>query len=299
MAANATPETTGFGARVDILGAGWRQHQHGQTACQEHRNELEIVIEELFSLKGRVALVTGGNGGLGRVIALAYREAGAQVVVTGRNPDKNEAIGQEMGDPQSVLLLDVYDEAAVERAIAQVNERFGRLDILVNNAGQSRRGSVPDVSKADWEDIINVNLTGPFLCATHAAKRMIAGGRGGKIINVSSLYALFGPPNVASYAASKTGLVGLTRSLAVELSKYNIQVNAILPGWYLTEMTGHLKNMPLADYIRRKTPAGRWGNPQDLVGVAILLASAASDFMTGTAITVDGGYSVADRFLYD
>ena len=262
-------------------------------------NTTDSMLEELFSLKGRVALITGGNGGLGRVIALAYREAGAQVVVTGRNPDKNQAIGQELGDPESVLPLDVYDEAAVERTTALVNERFGRLDILVNNAGQSRRGYVPDVSKADWEDILNVNLTGPFLCATHAAKRMIAGGRGGKIINISSLYALYGPPNVASYAASKTGLLGLTRSLAVELSKHNIQVNAILPGWYLTEMTGHLKNMPLADYIRRKTPAGRWGNPQDLVGVAILLASAASDFMTGAAIPVDGGYSVADRLLYD
>ena len=257
------------------------------------------MIEELFSLKGRVALITGGNGGLGRVIALAYREAGARVVVTGRNPDKNQAIGQELGDPESVLPLDVYDEQAVEHAIAGVAERFGQLDILVNNAGQSKRGYVPDVSKADWENILNVNLTGPFLCATHAAKQMIAGGRGGKIINVSSMYALYGPPNVASYAASKTGLLGLTRSLAVELSKHNIQVNAILPGWYLTEMTGHLKNLPLAEYVRRKTPAGRWGDPKDLVGVAILLASAASDFMTGAAIPVDGGYSVADRLLYD
>ncbi len=257
------------------------------------------MIEDLFSLKGRVALITGGNGGLGRVIALAYREAGAQVVVTGRNPDKNQAIGQELGDPAAVLPLDVYDEAAVERTIGQVCDRFGQLDILVNNAGQSRRGYVPEVSKADWEDILKVNLTGPFLCATHAAKRMIAGGRGGKIINMASMYAVFGPPNVASYAASKTGLLGLTRSLAVELSQHQIQVNAILPGWYLTEMTGHLKNMPLADYIRRKTPAGRWGNPQDLIGVAILLASAASNFITGAAIPVDGGYSVADRLLYD
>ena len=257
------------------------------------------MIEDLFSLKGRVALITGGNGGLGRVIALAYREAGAQVVVTGRSPEKNQAIGHELGDPGAVLALDLYDETAVERAIDQVCERCGQLDILVNNAGQSRRGYVPEVSKADWEDILNVNLTGPFLCSTHAAKRMIAGGRGGKIINMASMYALFGPPNVASYAASKTGLLGLTRSLAVELSQHHIQVNAILPGWYLTEMTGHLKNMPLADYVRRKTPAGRWGNPQDLVGVAILLASAASDFITGAAIPVDGGYSVADRLLYD
>ena len=257
------------------------------------------MIEELFSLKGRVALITGGNGGLGRVIALAYREAGAQVVVTGRKPDKNQAIGQELGDASLVLPLDVYDEPAVEGAIASVAERFGRFDILVNNAGQARRGYAPDLSKNDWEDILKVNLTGAFLCAKHAARAMIAGGRGGKIINIGSIYSLFGPPNVASYAASKTGLLGLTRGLAAELCKSNIQVNAILPGWYMTEMNAHHKNSPLYDYVRRKSAAGRWGNPQDLVGLAILLASAASDFMTGTAIPVDGGYSVVDRLLYD
>lgn len=256
-------------------------------------------MENLFSLQGRAALITGGNGGIGRVIALAFREAGARVVVTGRNPVKNQAMGQELGDTESVLPLDVYDEAAVERTIGLVCERFGRLDILINNAGQSRRGFVPELSKDEWEDVLKVNLTGSFLCAKHAAKSMMASGRGGKIVNIGSMYSLFGPPNVASYAASKTGLLGLTRALAVELCKHNIQVNAILPGWYLTEMTGHLKGMPLADYVRRKTPAGRWGNPQDLVGVAILLASTASDFITGAAIPVDGGYSVADRLLYD
>jgi 2-deoxy-D-gluconate 3-dehydrogenase len=128
---------------------------------------------------------------------------------------------------------------------------------------------------------------------------MIAGGRGGKIINIGSMYSLYGPPNVASYAASKTGLLGLTRGLAAELCKSNIQVNAILPGWYMTEMNAHHKTSPLYDYVRRKSAAGRWGNPQDLVGLAILLASAGSDFMTGTAIPVDGGYSVVDRLLYD
>lgn len=257
------------------------------------------MIENLFSLNGRVAFITGGNGGLGRAMALAYREAGAQVVVTGRNPEKNQAMGQELGDPSLVLPLDVYDEPAVERAIGQVRERFGQLDILVNNAGQARRGSAPELSKTDWEDILKVNLTGAFLCAKHAARAMIAGGRGGKIINIGSMYSLFGPPNVVSYAASKTGLLGLTRGLAAELSQHNIQVNALLPGWVMTEMNGHHQGTPLADYVRRKTPAGRWGNPQDLVGVAILLAASASDFITGAAIPVDGGYSVVDRFLYD
>jgi 2-deoxy-D-gluconate 3-dehydrogenase len=257
------------------------------------------VIENLFSLKGRVALVTGGNGGLGRAMALAYQEAGAQVVVTGRKPAKNEAAAQEFGGPDHVIALEVLDETAVEGAVAGIVERFGRLDILVNNAGQSRRASVTELSKTEWEDILSVNLTGPFLVAKHAAKAMIAGGNGGKIINISSIYGLFGPPNVASYASSKTGLLGLTRALAVELCKHNIQVNAIVPGWYLTEINPHLKGTPLADYIRRKTPAGRWGNPQDLAGTAILLASAASDFITGTSITVDGGYAIADRLMYD
>jgi 2-deoxy-D-gluconate 3-dehydrogenase len=257
------------------------------------------MIENLFSLEGRVALITGGNGGIGRAMAQALHEAGAHVMVTGRKPAKNEAVAQALGDAESVLTLDVLDEAAVERAIAGIIERFGRLDILINNAGQSRRGFVPELSKSDWDDILSVNLTGPFLVAKHAARAMIAGGRGGKIINISSMYALFGPPNVASYASSKSGLLGLTRALAVELCKHNIQVNAILPGWYLTEMTGHLKDTPLSDYIRRKTPAGRWGNPEDLAGTALLLASSASDFITGAAIPVDGGYSVADRLLHD
>jgi 2-dehydro-3-deoxy-D-gluconate 5-dehydrogenase len=258
-----------------------------------------LEVKDMFSLTGRVALITGGNGGLGRAMALAFREAGATVVVTGRDPQKNQAVAQELGQADQVLPLDVYDEPAVERAIGLTCERFGQLDILVNNAGQSRRGSVPEVSKDDWEDILNVNLTGTFLCAKHASRAMIAGQRGGKIINMGSMYSLFGPPNVASYATSKAGLLGLTRSLAVELCHHNIQVNAILPGWYLTQMNSHLQNMPLADYVRRKTPAGRWGNPQDLVGLAILLASTASDFITGAAIPVDGGYSVADRLLYD
>ncbi len=257
------------------------------------------MIENLFSLHGRVALITGGNGGIGRVMALAFREAGARVVVTGRNPEKNAAIGEELGDYAAVMALDVYDEEAVQRTIASVVERFGQLDILVNNAGQARRGAVLEQSLEEWESILRVNLTGAFLCAKHAAQAMIAGKRGGKIINIGSMYSLFGPPNVASYATSKTGVLGLTRALAVELGPHNIQVNAILPGWYQTEMTGHLQNTSLADYVRRKTPAGRWGNPQDLVGVAILLASATSDFMSGAAIPVDGGYSVADRLLYD
>jgi 2-deoxy-D-gluconate 3-dehydrogenase len=250
---------------------------------------------DLFSLAGRTALVTGGNGGLGRAIALGFRAAGARVVVTGRNPAKNAAMEAELGADDLVLALDVRDEPAVARAVGLVVDRCGRLDVLVNNAGLFRGGSVLDLSREDWDAVIGTHLTGSFLCAKHAARAMIAGGRGGKIINIGSIYSLYGPPDFPDYAAAKTGIVGLTRALAVELAGHDIQVNAILPGWYETDLTRGMPSTELGEHIRRKTPTGRWGDPGDLVGAAIFLASAASNFVTGVAIPVDGGYAVADR----
>ena len=254
---------------------------------------------QLFSLIGRTALVTGGNGGIGRAIALGLQDAGATVVVTGRNVQKNAAVAAELDSDDAVLTMDVRDEAAVEKTIAQVVERYGKLDILVNNAGLARRSTLLDHTLEEWDAVIGGNLTGSFLCARTAAWAMVAGGQGGKIINIGSMYSIFGPPNVPSYAASKTGVLGLTRALAVELGTYNIQVNAILPGWHKTDMTEHAWSSALGEQIRRKTPAGRWGTPQDLIGIAVFLASPASDFVTGAAIPVDGGYSVTDRILYD
>jgi 2-deoxy-D-gluconate 3-dehydrogenase len=250
---------------------------------------------ELFTLDGRVALVTGGNRGLGQAMALGFKAARATVAVTGRNPEQNEVMGDELGAPHAVFSLDVRDEEAVERTIRQVVGRFGRLDILVNNAGIVRTGSILDTARETWEAVLGTNLTGAFLCARHAARVMIDRGEGGKIINIGSIYSLFGPPDLAGYGASKTGLLGLTRALAVELARHNIQVNAILPGYFETDMP---KGMPdwLRRDIERKTPAGRWGRPQDLVGTAVYLASSASDYVTGAQITVDGGYAVADRF---
>jgi 2-dehydro-3-deoxy-D-gluconate 5-dehydrogenase len=253
---------------------------------------------ELFSLVGHTALITGGNGGLGRAIALGLRDAGAQVAVTGRQPEKNAAIGQELGDPLAVFTLDVRDEAAVERTVAQVAERFGRLDILVNNAGLVRGGPLTTLSRDDWSAVLETHVTGTFLCCKYAAQHMIAQEHGGKILNIGSMYSMFGAPELADYATAKTAILGLTRSLAVELAPHLIQVNALLPGWYETDLTRGLLGTPRGDQIRRRTPAGRWGTPEDLVGAAIFFASAASDFITGVQLPVDGGYAVAERMLY-
>jgi 2-dehydro-3-deoxy-D-gluconate 5-dehydrogenase len=257
------------------------------------------LTNTLFSLEGCTALITGGNGGLGLVMAQGLKEAGARVAVTGRNPEKNAALARELPGPDAVYALDVYDEPSVERTIAQVVERFGALNILINNAGVGKKSVVTELSLEEWEGTVHANLTGAFLCSKHAARVMKAAGTGGKIINIGSLYSLAGVPNGVAYGATKHGIVGLTRAMAVELGVHNIQVNAILPGWYQTAMTQHLKNSPSFDFVRRKTPAGRWGNPRDLIGAAVFLASAGSAFVTGAALPVDGGYSVTDRPLYD
>ncbi|HEV2121144.1 MAG TPA: SDR family oxidoreductase, partial [Chloroflexota bacterium] len=195
------------------------------------------MTTDLFSLAGKTALVTGGNGGIGRAIALGFRGAGARVFVTGRNEAKNEAIAAELGDPAAVLPLDVRDETAVAQVVTRVLELTSRLDILVNNAGNTSRRSALDLDRATWQSIIETHLSGAFYCAQQAARAMIAGRAGGKIINIGSMYSLFGPPNIVAYASAKTGLLGLTRALAVEFATHNIQVNALLPGWYETDLT--------------------------------------------------------------
>lgn len=257
----------------------------------------EGVTLEQFSLADKVALVTGGNGGLGKAMAIALQRAGARVAVTGRNPDKNSAVAAALPD-SLVLALDVRDEAAVQRTVTSVLDRFGRLDVLVNNAGQSRGGSVFELTLEDWRAVIDTHLTGAFLCAKHAAKAMVAGGQGGKIINISSAYARYGPPDFADYAAAKAGQLGLTHALAVELAPHQIQVNAILPGWFETDLTRGMPATPLGEQLRAKTPAGRWGDHHELAGTVVYLASAASNFVTGAEFAVDGGYLVADRLLF-
>ena len=256
------------------------------------------MAHDLFSLKERIALVTGGNGGIGRAMARGLAAAGAHVAVTGRDPAKNADAAGEFG-ADSVFPLEVRDEPAVERTIAAIVERFGRLDILVNNAGLFRGGPILELGLEAWDAVIGAHLTGSFLCAKHAARAMIAGDRGGKIVNVGSMYSVFGAPRFADYATAKTGILGLTRSLAVELAPARIQVNAILPGWFETDLTRGLPAKPMGEQIRRRTPARRWGSPDELVGTVVYLASRASDFVTGAHIPVDGGYHVADRIMDD
>jgi 2-deoxy-D-gluconate 3-dehydrogenase len=204
---------------------------------------------------------------------------------------------QDLGDAGAVFLLDVRDEDAVKNTVTLVRERFGRLDILVNSAGNTRGGSLLTLARDDWDAVLSTHLTGAFLCAKHAAQAMITHGAGGKIINIGSIYSLFGPPEFSDYATAKAGILGLTRALAVELAPHNIQVNAILPGWFPTEMTGFGPVTPFHEETRRRTPAQRWGEPEELVGAAVLFASRASSFITGAHLVVDGGLSVSDRLL--
>lgn len=253
------------------------------------------MADGLFSLEGRVALVTGGNAGIGRALALALRQAGAQVAIGARRADRNAAVVAELGSGGAAFELDVGDEASVESTVAGVVSRFGRLDILVNNAGTVNRKSVMDLALADWNRVMNVNLTGPFLCTKHAARAMKSGG-GGKIINIASVYGLVAPSKglQVPYTVSKTGLIALTRVNAVELAEHGIQVNAIAPGYYFTEMTAELSGTPFEQTLKRRTPSGRLGETDDLVGTCLYLASRASDHVTGVCIPVDGGYMASD-----
>ena len=267
----------------------------GQTAASW--NEEEIMSSDRFSLEGRGAIVTGGNRGLGRAIALGFAAAGTKVCVTGRNPEQNRIMADELGDADLVFQLDVRDEETVRGAVDRAVERMGGLDILVNNAGHFLGGSVMELSREDWDEVIGTHLTGTFLSSKYAARAMKLQGQGGKIIHVGSMYSIFGAPRGHDYTAAKTGILGLTRSMAVELGDCNIQVNAILPGLFVTDTALESKKAPMAEEMRRKTPARRLGMPEDLVGTAVFLASKASDFVTGACIPVDGGYSICDRML--
>ncbi len=259
----------------------------------------EHMISNLFSLEGKTALITGGNGGIGRALALGFQAAGANVAVTGRSAEKNAAIGVELGPEAFVCSLDVRNEDEVRAAVDQVVGHFGALHILVNNAGNVSLGNALEMSQANWDAVIETHLTGAFLCAQAAGRAMARQGEGGKIINIGSMYSLFGPPNILHYATAKTGMLGLTRGLAVELAEHNIQVNALLPGWIETDLNRERMRGPLGEHARRKTPARRLSRTDDLVGAAIFLAAPASDFVTGVTLPVDGGYSIADRYWQD
>jgi len=249
-----------------------------------------------FDLTGRVALVTGGNGGIGLGIAKGFAAAGASVVIAGRNAEKNSVALAEInavGGKALALEADIADEASVGRMVKDALAAFGRIDILAANAGVNIRKPPEDYTLAEWQTILDTNLTGTFLCARAVFPAMKALG-GGKIITIGSMASIFGGGIIGPYAASKGGVVQLTRSLAVAWAQHNIQVNAILPGFIDTPLTrgGRQSSPEMFAKVTERTPARRWGQPDDLAGTAVFLASPASDFVTGTAIPVDGGYSI-------
>ena len=249
----------------------------------------------LFDLTGRVAIVTGGNGGIGRSIALGMAEAGAAIAVFARNEEKNQQVLAELksiGVPSMALKVDMTDRAGLQPALNQVESGLGSVSILVNNAGNvSLSGGVLQEKPEDWDNVIETQLNSVFLLSKLAAASMVR-HKFGKIINIGSMYSFFGSGLVPSYSAAKGAIIQLTKSMAIELAPHNIQVNCIAPGWIETAMTVAVHKMPLNDEVLSRTPAGRWGQPDELAGTAVYLASRASDFVTGTTIRVDGGYAI-------
>lgn len=248
----------------------------------------------LFDLVGKAAVVTGGNGGIGLGMALGLAKAGAALLVVGRNAGKNADAAAKigaLGGRCATAIADVANEAGAASIVDAALREFGRLDILVNNAGTNIRKAPQDYSLEEWRMLLDANLTSAFLCsnAAHAAMK----GKGGKIINNGSMTSLFGAAFAGPYGAAKGGVVQLTKALASAWAPDNIQVNAILPGWIDTDLTrGARRDVPgLHEKVLARTPMGRWGTPEDFAGIAVFLASPASDFVTGTAIPVDGGYS--------
>ena len=249
-----------------------------------------------FDLSGRVALVTGAYRGLGFAIARGLAQAGATVIVNGRKRDEVDAAARKLRDEglaSVTSLFDVTDAAAARAAVAEVQANHGAIDILVNNAGVQRRSPLVDFQKADWDLIMATNLTAPFLVSQAVLPSMIERKRG-KIIHIASLMSEMARPSVVPYIAAKGGVRQLTRGMAVELAPHNIQVNAIGPGYFATEMNrALLDNVEFTAWVKKRTPAGRWGDPPEIGGLAVFLASSAADYITGQVIMIDGGMSVA------
>jgi len=249
----------------------------------------------MFDLKGRVAIVTGGNGGIGLGMAKGLAKAGARVVVAARNREKSSAAVRELqalGSDALALDVDVTNERSVEALVGATVQQCGRLDILVNNAGINIRKPAHELPLQQWQQVIDTNLTSAFVCSQAAYPQFKRAG-GGKIINIGSMLSIFGASFAPAYGASKGGSVQLTKSLAVGWAADNIQVNAILPGWIDTDLTRQARQQVpgLNERVLARSPSGRWGVIDDFEGIAVFLASAASSFITGTAIAVDGGYS--------
>ncbi|MFP4354821.1 MAG: SDR family oxidoreductase [Phycisphaerae bacterium] len=246
----------------------------------------------LFDLQGRVALVTGSGGGLGFAIARGLAQAGAKIVLNGRNVEKLRGAVTALsgqGLQASGYDFDITHPESIEQSIERIEVEVGPIEILVNNAGLQRRGPLEQISQEDWQAVIETNLSGAFYVGQAVARRMIPRKRG-KIINICSLMSEVGRPTIGPYTASKGGLRNLTRAMALEWGAHNIQCNGIGPGYFVTEMTQKLKNDPQFDaWITGRTPQGRWGNVEELIGPAVFLASDASSYVNGQLLFVDGG----------
>ncbi len=247
---------------------------------------------EMFSLKGKTAIVTGANTGLGQGMCVALAEAGANIVgVARREMDETEQLVKAAGAEFFPIIADLISIEPIERIIKEAVGRFGQIDILVNNAGIIRREDAIDFGVEDWDDVINTNLKTLYFLSQAAAKQYIAQGHGGKIINIASMLSYQGGIRVPAYTASKHAVMGVTKSMANEWAKYNINVNAIAPGYMVTNNTENLrKDAKRYGEILDRIPAGRWGMPADMGGTAVYLASAASDYVHGFTVAVDGGW---------
>ena len=253
-------------------------------------------MSAMFDLHGHVGLVTGGNSGIGLGLARGLARAGASLAIWGRDEERNAAAVAELeglGAKALALRCDVSREDEIARGVEQTLERLGRIDSCFANAGFGFARPFLEMSTEDWDRVMSVNLKGVFLTFREVLKHMVERGAGGKLVAISSIGQLHGMPKQEQYAASKGGVTSLIRSLAVEFARHDVQANAILPGWIETPATEPLKQWKkLEDQILHRTPARRWGRPEDLEGIAVYLASPASRFHTGDVIVIDGGYSV-------
>jgi gluconate 5-dehydrogenase len=254
--------------------------------------ERGLVMNVLFDLTEKIALITGSSQGIGFGIARGLGQAGATIILNGRNEERlNRAVSTLSSEGSKVFgyPFDVSNSNQIDQKISSIEREVGAIDILVNNAGIQRRGPLETIEESVWREVIETNLTAVFLTTKRVVKGMID-RRSGKIINICSLMSEISRPTIAPYTASKGGVKMLTRAMAVEWAKYNIQVNGIGPGFIVTEMNKPLLEDPKFDaMVKSRTPAGRWGEPSDLAGAAVFLASQASDYVTGQIIYVEGG----------
>ena len=250
-------------------------------------------MSALFSMDGASALVTGSSRGIGRALATGLAEAGARVIVHGRDLERTRATAQAIaaatGGEVHAVAFDVTDTQEIDRGMAEVDDLLGTPDVLVNNAGLQRRAPITEFRDEDWDDLVATNLSSAFKCSRRVAAGMIARGSG-KIIQIGSVQSLAARPSIAAYSATKGGIVMLTKGLTADLAPHGIQVNALAPGYFATELTQALvEDAEFSAWVEKRTPAGRWGRTSDLVGPLLFLASAASGFVNGQVLYVDGG----------